>query len=540
MRRIFTRVFSCVMLAVVCMTAASCGRKNAAPGIFYPVGSVVKSVDPQIASSRTERLLVLNCFEGLVRIGTDGGIIPGAAESWTVSPDGLKYTFNLRENTYWHITAAAASALKDKLPEDFRPLVTANDFVFGLRRALLPGTGARDAYLLRSVTNAVKVNTGEADVTALGVKAMSDYVLEITLDMPDESFLSTLAEAVAMPCNETFFNATGGRYGLLIKYLMFNGPLYLAVLYDESWRMDPNTDYTGENKTALPYVWLYYNSDRAKVISYISDASYTTAVLNELERKQLDEKSKASLIQNDNVTMAFVFNHSSAVFKNKNMRRAFCLATDTSQIAGLFSQEKAYSLLPRSYSAVESSALPVFNKNTALASLREGLEQLQMSSAQVNIYVGNGYHQALSTYLQTWQSILGVNFAITLTPVSDAELENAVLSGKCDAAFYPLVGDLSGETGFLMNLMPDSEASPLNMKAGAFELTMLRSQLLSAQDKDMLEKEAADILTGDCSVLPVMYQSTYTAVNSGLTGIYSPYGNEVMFFAGASFDAKKG
>lgn len=539
MKRILACVLTAALLVGCCLTLTSCNDDDAT-GIFYPVSSLVSSLDPQIAALKTERAIVLNCFEGLVRVNEDGTIGNGAARSYSVSPDGLTYTFNLRENVKWHITDAAKIALKEKLPEDFAPFVTAKDFVFALRRAVSAETASPDAYLLGAVENAGKITRGEAAASSLGVRAIDEYTLEIKLEQHDENLLYVLADAVSMPCNEEFFNATGGRYGLLIKYLLSNGPFFLSVLNDASWRMNASSDYSGESAASLPYVWLYYCKTPADKISGITSGSYTAAVLDEYEKGLLGESSEASLTASDNVTTAFVFNHSSDVFKNENIRRAFCLATDAAQIAGLFSCERAESFIPASCEKRGSALTVSTDSGEALTVLRKGLEELSVDSVSVNIYVSEGAYQTLNEYLQIWQSTLGVNFFITLTSVSASQLEDAVSSGKCDAAFYPLTGTASGTRGFLMSLMSDNPKNPLRLGAGAFELTMLRSSLLPEDGRKTLEGVAVDILTEDCSIFPVMHQNTYIAANSGLSGIYSPYANEVVFFARASFTEKKG
>ena len=102
--------------------------------------------------------------------------IPGAAESWTVSPDGKIYTFKLRADGKW----------SDGTP------VTANDFVFSWRRLVDPATAAEYAYMLAPVVNAEAITKGEKKPDELGVKAIDDLTFEVTLNAPTPYFLEML------------------------------------------------------------------------------------------------------------------------------------------------------------------------------------------------------------------------------------------------------------------------------------------------------------------------------------------------------------
>ena len=104
------------------------------------------SLDPHQVSGNWEDRIVGDMFMGLTTEAADGTVIPGAAESWTISDDGLTYTFTLRDHTW-----------SDGTP------VTADDFVFGLRRILDPATAAEYAYLLYPIKNAEAINNGSLD-----------------------------------------------------------------------------------------------------------------------------------------------------------------------------------------------------------------------------------------------------------------------------------------------------------------------------------------------------------------------------------------
>ena len=141
-----------------------------------------KTLDPHFVSGVWENRIVGDLFMGLTTEGPDASTIPGAAESWTVSDDGLVYTFKLRAHNW-----------SDGTP------VSAEDFVYSMRRILLPATAAEYASLLYTIKNAEAVNSGKAAPEELAVKALDEQTLEITLEAPAPFFIDQLTHYTAFP-----------------------------------------------------------------------------------------------------------------------------------------------------------------------------------------------------------------------------------------------------------------------------------------------------------------------------------------------------
>ena len=141
-----------------------------------------ETLDPHHTSGVWESRILRDAFLGLTTEAADATIIPGAAESWTISDDGTVYTFKIRDHVW-----------SDGTP------VTAHDFVFSFTRILLPETAAKYASLLYPILNGEAVNSGQATPDTLGVKAIDDQTLEITLEAPTPFFLSQLAHQTSYP-----------------------------------------------------------------------------------------------------------------------------------------------------------------------------------------------------------------------------------------------------------------------------------------------------------------------------------------------------
>ena len=174
-------------------------------------GGDASSLDPHKLSGDWENRIAGDIFEGLVTEDAGAEAIPGQAESWEISDDGLTYTFTLREGLAW---------------SDGEPL-TAEDFAFSFRRLMDPETAADYAYLQYPIKNAEAVNAGEMPVEELGVTAIDERTLEIVLERPTPYFLGGLKHYTAYPIPGHLIEEHGEDW-VKIGTIATNGP-YVPV-----------------------------------------------------------------------------------------------------------------------------------------------------------------------------------------------------------------------------------------------------------------------------------------------------------------------
>ncbi|MDB5362828.1 MAG: oppA 3 [Rhodospirillales bacterium] len=141
-------------------------------------GAEPGTLDPEKFATIPEDRILGDLFEGLTAAGPGGTIIPAAAESWTVSDDRTVWTFRLQPDGRWSTGDA----------------VTAEDFVYSLRREVDPANAFVNSFLADPILNAARIRTGiEKDLTALGVRAIDARTLEIRLDAPNPALPAILA-----------------------------------------------------------------------------------------------------------------------------------------------------------------------------------------------------------------------------------------------------------------------------------------------------------------------------------------------------------
>jgi ABC-type oligopeptide transport system substrate-binding subunit len=209
-----------------------------------------ESLDPHKTAITIEHNILRNLFEGLTVIDPSGNVALGIAESFSVSEDGLTYTFRLRDNAKW---------------SNGEP-VTAGDFVYSLRRIEDPRTRSQYAEVLYPIKNAQEVNTGRAALAELGVAAPDARTVEITLKAPTPYFPQLLAHHSALPVNEKAVTRFGEEW-LKPGKMVSNGAYMLDDVKPNSHiRIVKNPNYWDAAKVTIDAVVFDPSEDRTAVL----------------------------------------------------------------------------------------------------------------------------------------------------------------------------------------------------------------------------------------------------------------------------------
>lgn len=196
------------------LALASCGGGGASsddvPTLRRGISAKVDTLDPHRSSAQWENIIIGDMFIGLTQEAADGTILPGVAESWEIDDTGLVWTFKLKE-TVW---------------SDGTPL-TAHDFVFGLRRLQDPAIASQYSSLLYNIKNAEALNNGDVAPEELGVRAIDDLTLEITLENPAPYLLGLLTHYTTYPVPRHTVEQFGEAW-IQPENIVVNGPYKLV------------------------------------------------------------------------------------------------------------------------------------------------------------------------------------------------------------------------------------------------------------------------------------------------------------------------
>lgn len=284
--------------------------------IRYAITNEPPTLDPQMINSMYGATLDYHLFEGLMR-SNNGIIEPGCAETYELSDDGLTYTFHLRKGLVW----------SDGVP------LTANDFVYGIQRLLDPATASPSSFMGTIVKNAAAFNKGEVKAEELGVKALDDSTVEITLENPAGYFLGVLSTSGYYPCRKDVVEKYGKDFAADAAKNVYNGPYTLT-----DWKHASLLTFTKNEQ--------YWNKDIVKLsgleISVVTDANTALGLYEtgELDYAELPSQLVANYPDAKNyytgaVEYLQINLTANDMLGNKNFRNALSAAIDRSEFTQL-------------------------------------------------------------------------------------------------------------------------------------------------------------------------------------------------------------
>ena len=263
-----------VLSTAVLLTACGKANKEAdAPTTFSYVYAVdPASLDYSIATRTSTTDVIGNVVDGLMENDQYGNVIPSLAEDWSVSKDGLTYTYKLRKGVKWYTSEG----------EEYAE-VTAHDFVTGLKH-VADGKSDGVSLIQNSIKGLDAYMTGETnDFSTVGVKALDDYTVEYTLNKPESFWNSKVTTSTMLPVNEEFLKASGKDYGAVTPAgILYNGPYFLKTLTSKSLiEYEKNPNYWDKENVKIEKIKLTYydGSDQESLIRSFSSGAYTTARL---------------------------------------------------------------------------------------------------------------------------------------------------------------------------------------------------------------------------------------------------------------------
>ncbi|RIY31092.1 hypothetical protein CKF54_07735 [Psittacicella hinzii] len=283
------------------------------------IGDNPKSLDPGLVSESIGSRIVNNLFETLTTYDAKGNIVPAAAVSWESSADNKVWTFKLRPDAVW----------SDGTP------VTAKDFVTSWQRLVDPNTASEYSFYLSDlgVVNAELITEGKAPVDSLGVKALDDHTLQVTLDKPVPWFLEATPISNLAPVPSHLMKDWPN-----FSKLVSNGPYLLEYsMPNEKYVIVKNPKFHSADKTIITQVT--FNVVRSANDAYkrfqagdIDAFAVENAQLKSQLQKQTSDKFKV-VAEPGSVLNFYEFNFREAPFNDVRARKALLLAVDNKEMA---------------------------------------------------------------------------------------------------------------------------------------------------------------------------------------------------------------
>lgn len=506
--RVVRLVFAALMLGAFSLPAAAeavYNRGNSADP---------ESLDPHKTSTIYEAHILRDLFEGLVMQDATSDIYPGAAESWTLSPDGTVYTFKLRPDAVW---------------SNGDP-VTAEDFVYSFRRLEEPATGAEYASMLYVIKNGEEVNTGKAKPEELGVRAVDPKTLEITLKAPTPYFLEMLTHQAAYPVHRASIEALGADWVKPGK-LVSNGAFTLAeFIPNDHIKVVKNPKFHAAGEVKLDGVNYIPTEDRSTAIKRFeageldSNDDLPTEQLADLKAKFGGQVKIGPYLG----TYYYAVKTDKAPWTDPKLRRAVSMLIDRDFLAEKVWQNSmlpAYSMVPpgiEGYTPAEAdyAHMSQFDREDEAKKILADLGYGPGKPLKLEIrYNTSENHKNTAVAIQEQLKPFGIEVSLinTDTKTHYGHLEQ---KGDYDYARAGWIADYKDPETFLGISRKASGNNYSNFNNPAFEAKMDEAAAVGGDAKARMAKlaEAEKVLVDDLGNMPLLFYSYHAIVSPKLKG----------------------
>ncbi len=519
----------------------SSGSKKDSAGnkvVKINIGADPRTIDPGLNNSVEGAQVICNAFEGLTNLDQQDKAIPGVAEKWEISADGLTYTFHLRKDAKW---------------SDGKP-VTAKDFEYAWKRALDPKTASEYATQLYYLKNGATFNKSakpdavkKATIDEVGVKATDDYTLVATLESATPYFLSLTAFPTYAPIRKDIVEKNPKDWAIKAETYVSNGPFMMKEYKPkDSLNFVKNPNYWNTKSIKL---------DRVEFKTLENESSYLSA----FKTGQLDliEKPPAQEIPNllkDGTAKAFPyigtyyynFNispnaekidpASAKALKDVRVRRALSLALDRTALVEKITkagEKPATSLIPNSVSDLKGNKF----KNKEYYKATADVEQAKKLLAEAGYPDGKGFpkleimyntmeqHKNIAQAVQDmWKKNLGI----------DAQLRNVerkVHLTEMNNFNYLVardgwIADYNDPMTFLNMFVTGDGQNRAGYTNAEYDnlIAAAKTEADATKRFDLMHK-AEDIFMNDMPVMPIYEYTNIVCMNKKLKNVYlSPLG----------------
>lgn len=543
---------------VAALALAACGKANtktandtkadtaneAADGntkeLAIQVGPTPETIDPALNSSNDGGNMLQHLAEGLLKMDKNGNLIPGLAESYEVSDDGLTYTFKLRKGLKW---------------SDGSDL-TAKDFVYSWKRVADPNTAAPYGQDVLGKVKGYEEAAG-GNIDALAVSAPDDTTFVVELANPVPFFDRIAAFSTLVPVQEATIEANGDAWTLSPETNVTAGPYKLAEFTDgDRIVLEKNENYW--DKDNITFDKITYRLIEDPNAAYTAYKQGEVSMIKSVPSEEIPAlKGTEEFHVDPNMgTYYLSFNTAKKPFDNEDVRKALALVIDRDYVANTVMQG---TYLPAnkiigpgvSDAAPDSSFEKVteekYTKGVGSGDYEADVAEAKELLAKAGYPDGQGfptieystndqgYHKSVAEYLQNvWKEKLGINTDIAIKEWKVFTADRR--AGNYDVARNGWVMDWNDPSNFLNLFVTGSGNNDGKISIPEYDELMEKASTTTNADErfDYLHK-AEQLLLDHAALTPVAYYTDFYLQSTKLKDTWhSPYG--YWFFMYGSFD----
>ncbi len=521
----FTGWVAPAVLALTALGLAACGpaetpepgaRTTADEGVVFHRGNGAEpdTLDPHRSEETAAAAILRDLYEGLTTETADSTVVPGMAESWEISDDGLVYTFRLRENARW---------------SNGDPVV-AEDFAAGMRRSVDPATASTYAQMLWPIRNARAITEGRMAVDELAVSALEERVLRIELEKPAPYFLGMLTHSVTYPVHRPTLAEHGPRFaraGIKVS----NGAYQLDEWVVQSHvRLRRNPYYHDLDNVQIDTVYFHntedvnseFNRFRAGELDFTIQIPNTQ--IDSIRRNLADALHVAPYLG----TYYFSINLSRPPFDDVRVRQALNMAIDrdiiVERVTGV-GERAAYAFVPDGTAnhvpvQFEWADWPVERRHTEARRLlaEAGYGPDNPLTLELLFNTSENHRRIAVAVASMWEQVLGVN-ASPLNQEWKVMLQTRRDLSAWQVMRFGWIGDYNDPFTFLEILQTGHGQNTVGWSNEAFDELAIEAQLERDLDaRAALMAEAERVMLADHPLIPLYFYTSKRLVRPHVKG----------------------
>ena len=285
--------------------------EKASPSLNVSASADIPTLDSTKAHDGIAFTVLNNVNEGLYRQDENHMPIPALASEHKESEDKLVHTFTLRESKWSN-----------------GDTVTAQDFEYAWKRVMKEDSPYAFMFITAGIKNAEAIMNKEMDAEELGIKAIDEKTLEVTLEGPNALFQTLLTFPTFLPQNQKFVEEKGDQYALEFDGILYNGPFVLTDwTHEQGWKYEKNEDYWDAESVKLDNINVFVVKDPSTGVNLyetnkVDRVDLSSALVDEYK----DDENFANILEPEIIFLRF--NHNHPVLANKDIRKAINMAID--------------------------------------------------------------------------------------------------------------------------------------------------------------------------------------------------------------------
>lgn len=520
------------LLAGIFILLVACGKKEKEPEqvLNVNIGPEPKTIDPQLNTGSVGSIVINNLFEGLLRRDKEGKLNPAMAASYEISSDKLQYTFKLKDDVKW---------------SDGKP-VKAQDFVYSWTRALDPKVGSQYSFLFLYLKNGRAFFDGKGKKEDVGVKALDDKTLQVTLESPTPFFLGLTAFPSYMPVRKDIVEQKPEGWAKDPSLTVSNGPFIL-----KEWKtgdrivLEPNTNYWNAGTVRLKRInMLEINDASTALTAYENGELDINGIVPSAEIPRLRNEDPNFTVLPSLATYYYEFNVTKPPLDNVLVRKALSLSINRKDITEKVlknGQVPAAGFVPP---GIEDSQGRDFQKTAGDYGISPtgNIEEAKKYLADAGYPDGKGFpeltilyntsesHKAIAEAIQEmWKKNLNINVKLTnqewkvfLSTKNEGNFEIGRAGWIGDyidpATFLEVTASFSGNNDTQWDWKKHPKVAASNKQYDDF---LEKAKMTSGVERDTALYNAEKLLMKEAVIMPIYYYTGLSLIRKKVKNWYT-------------------